>query len=81
MLALGFDGEHAGAENIEATLSKRLLIEFAQLSRGCNGIENARVRDPGFGVIGDKLIAVGGDPDSGIGRSSGHNSLPRRLPH
>jgi hypothetical protein len=81
VLALGFDGQRAAAENRQASLSVGLLIEFALLGGGRDGIKDARVRDPGFGVIGDELIAVGGDPDSGIARSSGHKSLPRRLPH
>jgi hypothetical protein len=37
MLSLSFDGEHAAAENVEATLRKRLLIEFASSVEGVMG--------------------------------------------
>jgi len=51
-----------------------LLEKFAALGGGRDGIEDAGVGDACLGVVGDKLISVGGDANARIA-SSLHRSL------
>src|SRR5207245_11425810 len=64
MLAFGFDGNGVAAEHVQLAFRKCLLIQLAAFSRGRDRIEDARVCDARFSVIGDELIAVGRYPDT-----------------
>ncbi len=81
MLALCFDGQGGAAKNVQAAFLLGLLIEFAHFGRGRDRVEHASVGDPGFCMIGDELIAVGGNPYSWVTRCCGHGFLRDYLPH
>ncbi len=66
VLAFGLDGDGIVAEHVQMTLSVGLLEELATFSGGGDGVEHAGVGDARLGVVGDELVSVGGDPDSGI---------------
>ena len=66
VLAFGLDGDGVVAEDVQMALGIGLLEELAALGGGRDGIEDAGVGDARLGVVGDELISVGGDPDSGI---------------
>src|SRR5882672_10080943 len=76
VLALGFDRDRVAAENVELALSKRLLVQLASLSGGCNGIKHTSVGDTRFGVVRNQLVAVGRHANSGIPRLTRHTHIP-----
>ena len=80
VFAFGFDGHRAAAEDIQAAFSEGLLVEFAPFGGGRDRVENASIGDACFGVVGDELVAVCGDPYPRIARSGGHKSLRVRAP-
>ena len=53
----------------------RLLVELAAFGRRRDRIEDAGVGDARFGVVGDELVSVGGDPNPGIASGFRHMSL------
>ena len=63
------------AEDVELAFGERLLVELAAFGRGRDGVEDAGVGDAGFGVVGNELVAVGGDANAGVTRpgSSSHD--------
>src|SRR5882762_4186480 len=79
VLPLGFDRDRVAAENVELTFRKRLLVQLASFSGGRDGIKHASVGDTRFRVVGDQLVAVGGDPNSGIPRLARHIHIPLYL--
>ena len=72
VLAFGFDGDRVAAEDVELALGERLLVQLAAFGRGRDRIEDAGVGDARFGVVGDELVAVGGDANPGVARPGLH---------
>jgi hypothetical protein len=66
VLAFGLDGDGVAAKDVEVSLGVGLLEELAAFCRWGDRVEHAGVGDARLGVVGDELISVGGDPDSGI---------------
>ena len=65
------------AEDVELALGEGLLVELAALGRRRDRIEDAGVGDAGFGVVGDELVAVGGDTNRrGNEAGSSSNASP-----
>jgi hypothetical protein len=75
VFALGFNGDGVVAEDVQVALGIGLLEEFAALGGRRNGIEDAGVGDARLGVVGDKLISIGGNPNAWITSSNSHESL------
>ncbi len=76
VLAFGLDGDRVAAEDVQLAFGKRLLVQLAAFGRRRDGIEDAGVGDPGFGVVGNQLVAVGGDTDPRIAGSARHGRIP-----
>ncbi len=66
VLPFCFDGELRAAEDVQPALGKGQLEVLAHLRRGRDRVEHAAVGDARLGVVGHELVAVGGDPDSGV---------------
>ena len=79
VLAFGFDRDRVLAEDVEFALGECLLIQLAALGGRRDGIEDAGVGDTGLGVVGNQLVAVGGDADPGKTRSVLHQRPPQRV--
>ena len=75
MLAFTFDGYFRFAKNAELTLGVGLLVHLSHFGRRGDGIEDSPIRDARLGIVGDQLIAIGGDTLAGIRR---HACLGRR---
>ena len=69
VLTFCFNRNFGVAKDIELSLGKGLLEHFTHFGRGSNRVEDARIGQARFRVIGNQLIAVGRDPDAGILRS------------
>jgi len=65
-LAFGFNRKLGLSEHVERTLGVGKLIILPHLGGGCDGIKHAAIGDTGFGVIGNQMVAVGGDSDAKI---------------
>jgi hypothetical protein len=80
VLAFGLDRNRAAAEHVQIAFSERLLVQLASLCRGSDRVEDAGVCYPRFGVVGNELVAVGGNPNARIPRLVLHATflLPRR---
>ena len=74
VLAFGLDGNRVVAEDVEFALGERLLVQLAAFGRRRDGIEDTGVGNARFGVVGNQLVAVGGDADSRITRSLFHRT-------
>ena len=90
MLTLRFDGNGAVAEDIQFAFRVSLLIKLAAFGGRGDRIEDSRVGDPGFRMIGDQLISVGGYANAGVTWLFSHvpllergyaDCLPLRLRH
>jgi hypothetical protein len=75
VLAFGLDGYRIVAKGVEVALGIGLLEELAALGGGSDGIEDAGVGDPRFGVVRNELISVSGDANARITRWNRHKSL------
>ncbi len=76
VLAFGFDGNGVAAKDVELALGKRLLVELAAFCRGGYGVEDASIGDPGFSMVRNQLIAIGGDANPRIPGSARHGRIP-----
>ena len=74
VFSLRFHGDRVLTKHVELALSKRLLIQLAALGRRRNGIEHAGLGDARFSVVGNQLVAVGGDSDSRVTRPGSHQN-------
>ena len=77
VLPFGFDGNRVAAEDVELALGERLLVELAAFSRGRDRIEDTGIGNARFGVVGNELVAVGGDANPRIPGSAPHDASLR----
>ena len=68
MLSLTLNRYLGITKNIEFSLSVRLLINFTALGGRGDGIKNASIGNTRFDVLGHKLVAVAGQPDTWVFR-------------
>ncbi len=66
VFAFAFDGDFLMPEDVELALGVGLLVNLAPFRRGGDRIKDSTVRDAGFDVLGDELIAITGDADARI---------------
>ncbi len=66
VLALGFDRDGAAAKDVKLAFRKSLLVQLATLGGRSDRVEDSRVGDASFGVIGHQLISIGCDADTGV---------------
>src|SRR5260370_36624835 len=74
-LALSLDSDGVVAEDIQFAFRESVLVKLATLGGRGDRVENSRVGDASFGVIGNQLISVGCDADSGIPGLFAHEGL------
>ena len=72
VLAFCLNGNRVAAEDVQMAFGISLLEELAAFGGGRDGIEHASFSDPRFGMVGNKLVTVRGDPDTWITSSSFH---------
>src|SRR5207247_4313798 len=78
VFAFRLDGDGIVAKDVEFAFSESLLVQLAALGRRRDRIENARVSDARFGMVGDELIAVRGYADTRVARPGRHGLPPPR---
>ncbi len=76
VLAFGLDGDRVAAEDVQLAFGEGLLVELAAFGRGRDRVEDAGVGNPGFSVVGNELVAVGGDTNPRIPGSARHGRIP-----
>ena len=64
MLAFGLNRNGVVTEDVEVAFRVCLLEKLTTLGRGRNRVEHTGIGDAGFRVIGNELVAVGGDPNA-----------------
>ncbi len=64
VFAFGFDGYGIAAKGIELPLGKGLLVQLTAFRGRRDRVEDSGIRDAGFRVVGNELIAVGGDSNA-----------------
>src|SRR5688572_8288822 len=79
VLSLGFNRDRVSAEHVQFAFGECLLVKLTTLSRGCNWIEDTGIGNPCFGMVGDELIAVGGDANPRIPGSARHDASLRTV--
>ena len=77
VLAFGFDGDRVAAEDVELAFGKCLLVELSAFGRRCDGVEDAGIGDARFRMVGNELVAVGGDANPRIPGSARHDASLR----
>ncbi len=70
VFALGFNGDGVVPEDVQVAFGIGLLKELAALRGRRDRIKNAGVGDARLGVIRDKLVSIGGNPNAGKASSS-----------
>ena len=75
MLPFTFDGYFRFTKDAELALGVGLLVHLSHFGRRGDGVEDSPIRDARLGIVGNQLIAVGGDALAGIRR---HACLGRR---
>src|SRR5438552_18425625 len=80
MFPLRLDGDRVLTKDVELAFREGLLIQLTALGGRRNRIEHTGFSNACFGVVGDELIAVSGNPDTRVARSGSHlNPRVRRL--
>lgn len=66
LFTLALDGDFLATKYIQFTFGIGLLIHFSLLGTGGDWVENPAIGDSSLRIIGNQLIAVGGDSDAGV---------------
>jgi hypothetical protein len=75
VLPLGLDRQGIAPEDVQPALGERLLVELSTLRRRRDRIEHTGIRDTGLRVVGNELVSIGRDADSGIPRPVAHGTV------
>ncbi|MBV6516708.1 MAG: hypothetical protein HPKKFMNG_02396 [Planctomycetes bacterium] len=80
VLALGLDGDLLAAKHVQLSFGPGKLVILAHLGAGRDGVEHAGIGDARLGVVGNQLVAVGGEANAGEARFGFHGLTPYACP-